>query len=512
MNTGDKRKPQINLFDTPKERNMKNLEEVFKKSGIPTHTFVEPLEYRKLLVSLRTPGRGLVVEGPSGIGKTTCVLKILDEIGLARDALILSGRSKDDIEYISELPSLGDIGLVIIDDFHRLEDFIKEQLADFIKNLADKEDSKSKVVIIGINQAGNALLQFAHDLTGRIDTIPFEINPDDKIEELINKGENALKIKINIVKDLIREAQGSFHITQMLCHETCIDAGILEEQDEIKEVNISIEVVKQKVFSDLTATFLPRAKKFATGPRLRKEGRAPYFHLLYWLAHNDAWSLQIDEILARYQEHRGSVGQIVEKGYLLGHFESNPELKDVIHFEPQTKVLSIEDPKFVYFIRNILWSKFASQVGYHSLEFPSKYDFALSFAGSDRDVAESLFELLQDHELNIFYDKNEQHRILAKNVEDYLGPIYKSEARFVIVLLGPDYPKRIWTKFESDQFKDRFGENAIIPIWFSNAEPGIFDETTRYGGLSLERKEEIGPQLEKISGILCKRIEEERVN
>jgi len=205
------------------------------------------------------------------------------------------------------------------------------------------------------------------------------------------------------------------------------------------------------------------------------------------------------------------VGQIVEKGYLFNHLEINPELRDVIHFEPQTKVLSIEDPKFVYFIRNILWSKFATQVGYHSIDFPSKYDFALSFAGSDRDVAEHLFEILQEHELSVFYDKNEQHRILAKNVEDYLGPIYKSEARFVVVLLGPDYPKRIWTKFESDQFRERFGDNAIIPIWFSNAEPGIFDETTRYGGLTFERDGELNQQLENVCEILCKRVEEERI-
>ncbi len=38
-----------------------------------THTFVEPVEYRDLLLNLRTPGRGLVIEGPSGIGKTTAV-------------------------------------------------------------------------------------------------------------------------------------------------------------------------------------------------------------------------------------------------------------------------------------------------------------------------------------------------------------------------------------------------------------------------------------------------------
>jgi hypothetical protein len=452
-----------------------------------------------------------VVEGPSGIGKTTCVLKILKDIGLDGKATILSGRKQTDIEYISSLPDLGSVGLVIIDDFHRLQETIKENLADLIKSLADQEDPKSKIVIIGINKAGDSLLHFAHDLTGRIDIIPFEVNPEEKIRELIAKGENALNIKINISKEIVKEAHGSFHITQMLCHEACIDAGILVEQMEKKDVNNSIEVIQQKVFDDLSTTFFPRAKKFATGPRLRQEGRAPYFHLLHWLAQSEEWSLQVDELSTKYPEHKGSVSQITEKGYLIGHLEKNPDLKDVIHFEQKTKILSVEDPKFVYFIRNILWSKFAKQIGYHSIEFPSKYDFALSFAGSDRAIAENLFDLLGEHELNIFYDKNEQHRILATNIEDYLGPIYRSEAQFIIVLLGPEYPKRIWTKFESEQFKNRFGENAIIPIWFSDAEPGIFDETKRYGGLFIDRKLEISPQLEKICEVVCKKIEEERL-
>ena len=51
------------------------LEDVYKTSGTPTHTFVRPVEYTKLIVALRTKGRGLVVEGPSGIGKTTSINK-----------------------------------------------------------------------------------------------------------------------------------------------------------------------------------------------------------------------------------------------------------------------------------------------------------------------------------------------------------------------------------------------------------------------------------------------------
>ena len=270
----------------------------------------------------------------------------------------------------------------------------------------------------------------------------------------------------------------------------------------------SMEVIRERVLTDLARTFFPKAKLFATGPRLRREGRAPYFFLLHWLALGKEWTLNVGDAIRQNPEHRGSVGQIIDKGFLADHITRNPELQDVIHFDSETKELSIEDPKFVYYLRNLLWSKFCAKVGYRSVEFQSRYDYALSFAGADRDVAEKLFGCLSEHELSVFYDKNEQHRILAENVEDYLAPIYKSEASFVVVLLGKDYPKRIWTKFESEQFKERFGDKAVIPVWFSDAPPGMFDETTTVGGMTFNREASPDEEVIRICELLCQKIEE----
>lgn len=85
------------------------LEDVFKTSGTPTYTFVKPLEYTKLIVALRTKGRGLVVEGPSGIGKTTSINKAIEEVGLKNSVTSLSARKKEDIEMIQLLPEFSDM-------------------------------------------------------------------------------------------------------------------------------------------------------------------------------------------------------------------------------------------------------------------------------------------------------------------------------------------------------------------------------------------------------------------
>lgn len=56
------------------------LEEVYKLNGVPTYTFVRPTEFNRLFVALRTPGRGVVLEGPSGIGKTTAIARATEEL------------------------------------------------------------------------------------------------------------------------------------------------------------------------------------------------------------------------------------------------------------------------------------------------------------------------------------------------------------------------------------------------------------------------------------------------
>lgn len=486
------------------------LEDVFKTSGIPTYTFVKPIEYTKLIVALRTKGRGLVVEGPSGIGKTTSINKAIDEVGLNSSVTSLSARKKEDVEMIKLLPEFSDMGIVVVDDFHVLPNDIKKELSDFMKTLADEDVISSKLILIGINKAGDSLISFSPDLNNRIDTIKFEANPDEKIEEMLTLGETALNIELNIKGDIINDSKGSFHIAQLLAKETCICSDITDNESNKTKTDISIETVKSKVLQELSRLFYPKARSFAIGSKLRKEGRAPYLHLLNWLANSPDWSIQVDELLNQHPEMKLSINQVVEKGFLKKLINENPLLQDVIHFDDQSNVLTVEDPKFLFYIRNILWNKFAEQIGFIGIEFTKPYDFALSFAGENRDLAENLFNLLSEREISVFYDQNEQHRILASNVEDYLAPIYNSEAEYVIVLLSSNYPKKVWTKFESDQFKQRFGENAIIPIWYSDTDFSMFDESRRYGGLSFDTKADLISESNKIVNTLSDKLKEKR--
>jgi len=486
------------------------LEDVFKTSGTPTYTFVKPQEYTKLIVALRTKGRGLVIEGPSGIGKTTSINKALAEVALSQSVSSFSARKKEDIEMIQLLPEFTEFGIVIVDDFHVLPNEIKKELSDFMKTLADEDSVSSKLILIGINKAGDSLISFSPDLNNRIDTIRFEANPDDKIEEMLSLGENALTISLNIKGDITQESKGSFHIAQMLAKETFICSEIIDNESPKKATDTSIETVKSKVNGELSRLFFPKARAFAIGSKLRREGRAPYLHLLNWLANSPDWSIQINELMNQHPEMKLSINQVVEKGFLSNLIIENPILQDVIHFDDQSNVLTVEDPKFLFYIRNILWNKFAEQIGFIGIEFKKPYDFALSFAGEDRNLAELLNQKLLEREISVFYDKNEQHRIIAANVEDYLSPIYNSEADYVIVLLSSNYPKKIWTKFESDQFKQRFGENAVIPVWFSNTDIGLFDESRKYGGITFNVTNEIEQEAESIVSTLSKMLEEKR--
>jgi hypothetical protein len=486
------------------------LEEVFKTSGVPTFTFVEPSEYTKLLVGLRTAGRGVVIEGPSGIGKTSAVETALKRLGVSDTVTKLSARRPMDVEYIETLPTLGDVGLVIVDDFHKLPDATRASLADYMKTLADEESRGTKIVVVGINKAGENLISFAHDLVNRIDVIPFETNPNDRVRQVVARGAEALNVDINVEDEIVTAAQGSFYLAQMLAREVCQRAGALERQDLPKRVEVSFQSISADVWERLAQVFRARCEKFCRGTKIRREGRAPYLHILRWLAEGKEWTLSLRDAIRQHPEMRGSVGQVVDKLYLQELIASDSDISHVIHYDATAEQVTVEDPQFIFFIRNIPWKRFAVDLGFLGVEFENRYDFALSFAGEDRAIAEELFRQLQEAESEVFYDKNEQHRILAVDIEEYLRPIYQSEARFVIALLSQTYPKKIWTKIESDQFKERFKAGDVVPLWFSDAPVGMFDESRRVGGLTIDVSLPVKQEMERIVSILLKKLADVR--
>lgn len=490
----------------------RELHQVFTINGIPEFTFVEPKEYTDLIVALKTPGRGIVIEGPSGIGKTTAIVKAIQKTLGISDVLILTPRKKEDLEYIKSLSTVKKFGTIVIDDFHRLDDTTKAEIADLLKVLADEGEKDSKLVILGINKAGENLISFGTDLNTRIEIVTFGTNSPEKISELLELGQKELNIRLNIIDELITASYGSFYLAQMLAYYSCIEAKVTEEQERLMEVNISFELVNGKVLEILKRRFHARTLAFVRGTKLRQEGRAPYLQLLYHLSIGETWILNINQLLIEQSNLKGSIGQAVSKGYLEKALEENSEYAEVLFYIKESNFLIVQDPQYVYYLKNITWASFSKEAGYLTMTFNSRYDFALSFAGSNRDIAQLLFERLQAEEFEVFYDLNEQYRILAEDVEDYLRPIYSSEASFIIVIIGPDYPKRIWTQFESENFKHRFADGSVIPVVLSNVELSAFDITNKIGYFLLNLGTDLKAQIIEFVSLLSNKIAERRQN
>ena len=70
------------------------LEDVYSESGFPELTFVKPNEYSAVKSAMRQKGKHLTITGPSGVGKTTLVKRLLRDLQIGdQDVLFISGKT-----------------------------------------------------------------------------------------------------------------------------------------------------------------------------------------------------------------------------------------------------------------------------------------------------------------------------------------------------------------------------------------------------------------------------------
>ena len=69
----------------------------------------------------------------------------------------------------------------------------------------------------------------------------------------------------------------------------------------------------------------------------------------------------------------------------------------------------------------------------------------------------------------------------------------------------------MWTKFESQQFKKRFKKGEVVPIWFKDSPPGMFDNTGNIGGMGFDPSGDVEKQLDDIAATLVKKMADKRI-
>ena len=103
-----------------------------------------------------------------------------------------------------------------------------------------------------------------------------------------------------------------------------------------------------------------------------------------------------------------------------------------------------------------------------------KYDVALSFAGSERELAEQLAGMLKDRGIAVFYDGFYPEHLWGKDLAVEFDKIYRKESRYCVIFVSSEYATRMWTIHERRSALARLleerGKEYILPIKVTDAE------------------------------------------
>jgi hypothetical protein len=463
----------------------KKLEDVFKTVGLPPYTYIKPPYYGEVRADISQPGKHLLIEGPSGIGKTCVVFKAFEDLKFAqnKDFVYVSCRDNGAVEMIDGFLSAASNGaptgvpILVIDDFHLLPTARRAEIGSLLKRLSDRafeQNTPPKAILIGIPTTGVSLLSDAYDLGPRLGTYVLKRVPDAAIDKLVSEGELALDVLFEDREILLSESAGNFWLAQYICNKVCASQEIYETQDDTRILTFDILGIRGRLMTELSQRYLPVAKTIAKGKKWRPGGNKPYLEILLALCKIPESVVTFDKLLYVLPEKRKPGIKAVRPriAEVLLDPAKEVDLRKQIAFDPDAG-FSIEDPLFRHFLTNLEPKRIYQELGVDDAVVEQanlySYDIGFSFAGEARRLVEVANAELKKEDVVTFYDYDQQAVLLALDLEKILERVYAESCRFYLVFLDKHYRDKVWTKYEKDVMTRPGRRDHIIPVIVDDA-------------------------------------------
>ncbi|MES9949822.1 MAG: hypothetical protein ABW118_12745 [Candidatus Thiodiazotropha sp.] len=453
------------------------VEEVYKTEGVPEFTFVKPPNYNDILVDIRSAGKPVVIEGQSGTGKTTVAKKILEQAFPHQEFEYLSARKTGDIPKIVAISKGEALGRFVIDDFHRLDTETQENIANIIKLSAEDPDPDRypKVVIIGINKVGSELIFLVHDIAKRCGIHRVHPANQQSIIDLIQKGEEKLNVEIGHHGDILNESAGDYWLAQLLCQSICLMNDVIETCTKKTTLNYDEEQLRSRLVTRLENSYHDPVKDFCRGKRFRASND-PYYKLLKTIGSQVSSVVDLNDLANANPDVKGSINNIKERRISV-LLDSKPICERYFYYNAETKNFAIEDPALFYYLKHLDWNDLRKDCGFRDTNEDFEFDFAISFAGENRDLAKTITDLLGVLDCTVFYDEYFEANYLGSAWSKQFEEIFGLKSRLVVCLLDRHHNEKIWPTFERECFRPRVADASVIPIYLDDTKfVGIPDD------------------------------------
>jgi hypothetical protein len=244
----------------------------------------------QLVDALRTPGKQLIVFGESGSGKTSLLLKKLDETypdhvttrchaSMTFEQLLLSAFDKLDRYYVAGrdrnqvkstsgslsadflkiraaidsnrssstatnmeriIPPqltiqrlgefMGDQGLCwLVEDFHKMPDEEKTPLAQSLKVFSDlsSEFSGVKIIAIGATETARQVVEYDPEMGNRVSELHVPLMDEREIAAILASGADLLNVKMSAISaSIVQYSVGVPSVCHALALNACLEKGI----------------------------------------------------------------------------------------------------------------------------------------------------------------------------------------------------------------------------------------------------------------------------------------------